>query len=96
MIQILVVYRTVHRNVTESWTKLVAYVVYFNQQTGALHAVPWSKPFFGILTSFSLFFHHKQEKRRKSTKNKEKILNSTEHVQVFHKSNLLIGKLNTH
>ena len=27
--------------------------VYFNQQTGALHVIHWSKSFFGIKTSFN-------------------------------------------
>ena len=45
-------------------------VVYFDQQTGDLHAVHWSKSFFNIFPCFSVFFHHIQEKRRKSTNTK--------------------------
>ena len=47
-------------------------VVYFDQPTGASEAVRWSKSFFGIKTSFPVFYSMKPKKRRERAKNNKK------------------------
>ena len=41
-------------------------VVYFDQPMGALHAVGWSKSFFGAKTTFSINFYNKMIKNAKN------------------------------
>ena len=41
-------------------------VVYFDQPSGTLHSIYWSKIiFFSVLTSFTTSFHHKRKKKKK-------------------------------
>ena len=43
----------------------ISIVVYFDQQTGAPHAVRWSKSFYDAKTTFSVNFYDKMFKKSK-------------------------------